>query len=96
MNKETISYVRHIMRSDFVQLDFVNVLLAVSIVAVSFIAFINNSITLFCATFILGAVLAFFNMIKSIMRKSALGTVVFAAIIPVLALAVIVIQRYIV
>ena len=83
------------MGSDFVQLDFFNVLLAVSIVVVSFIAFISDNVTFFCVAFVLGALLSLFNMIKSIMKKSVLGTVVFAAIIPVLILAVFVIRWFI-
>lgn len=95
MNKETISYIRHIMGSDFVQLDFFNVLLAISIIVVSFIAFISDNVTFFCIAFVLGAILALFNMIKSIMKKSVLGTIVFAAIIPVLGAAVFIIRWFI-
>ena len=94
MNKETISYVRHIMGSDFVQLDFFNTMIALAIIVVSFIAFISGNIIFFVVAFILGAILALFNMIKSIMKKSPMGTVVFGVMIPVLAGAVFYIHRF--
>ena len=84
MNKETISYVRHILRSDYVQIDFINAMLAVAIIVVSFIAFISGDVSLFGTVFILGAALALFNFIKSVMRKSTMGIIVFLGIIPVM------------
>lgn len=96
MNKETISYVRHIMGSDFVQIDFFNVCLAISIIITSLIAFISGRITLFTAAFSLGAILALFNMIKCFMRKSALGVAVFGALMLVLIGIVVYIYRILV
>lgn len=84
------------MGSDFVQLDFFNVLLAVSIIVVSFIAFVSGNIVFFGVAFILGAALAFFNMIKSIMKKSATGVAVFCALVIVLSGFVFFIFRYLV
>jgi len=84
MKKETVSYVKHILGSDYVQIDFLNAVVALAIIAVSFIAFISDNVLFFCIAFILGAVLALFNLIKSIMKKSALGSVVFGAMVPVL------------
>ena len=94
MNKEKVAYVKHILGSDFVQLDFFNVIIALSIIVVSFIAFITGRVSFFGIAFILGAVLAFFNMIKSIMKKSAMGVAVFSVMIPVLVGAVVFIFKY--
>lgn len=96
MNKETISYVRHIMGSDFVQLDFFNVCLAVGIIAMSFTAFISGNIVFFGVSFILGDVLCFFNMIKCIMKKTPVGVVTFGAVFAFLAGVVFFIYRYLV
>jgi len=95
VNKETVSYVRHIMSSDFVQLDFVNAMLAVAIIVVSFMAFVSGKTSFFGIAFILGAVLALFNMIKSFMKKSALGAFVFGLITPVLIAVAIVVYKFI-
>lgn len=94
MNKETISYVRHIMSSDFVQLDFLNVCLSIGIIITSFIAFISGKVILFAVSFSLGGVLALFNMAKSIMKKSATGAIAFGAVIPVMIFIVFYIYRY--
>ena len=96
MNKETISYVRHIMGSDFVQLDFFNALLAVAVIIVSFVAFISGNIVFFGVAFILGDVLMLFNMIKAIMKKSATGVAAFGVIFMVLAGVVFFIYKYLV
>lgn len=94
MNKETISYVRHIMGSDFVQLDFFNVCLAIAIIITSFIAFITGNTVMFAVSFSLGGVLALFNMIKCIMKKSATGAIAFGMVVPVMMVIVFFIYRY--
>ena len=94
MNKETISYVKHILGSDFVQIDFLNVCLALGIIATSFIALVGNNTSMFAVAFALGTILATFNMIKSIMKKSATGAITFGVLIPVLAGIVFFIYRY--
>ena len=96
MNKESISYVRHIMSSDFVQIDFFNVLISVAIIVISFIAFGSGNFVFFGIAFILGDALVFFNMIKSIMKKTALGVVVFSTLTIVLAFVVFYIFKYLV
>lgn len=96
MNKEAISYVRHIMGSDYVQLDFFNTVLATAIIVVSFLAFSSGNIIFFGVSFILGDMLVLFNMIKSIMKKSAMGVIVFGALTLVLAGAVVYIYKFLV
>lgn len=85
MNKETISYVRHIMSSDFVQLDFLNAILAIAIIVISLIAFVSGNIMFFGISFILGDVLVLFNMIKCIMKKSVMGVIAFLCVFVALA-----------
>lgn len=94
MNKESISYVRHIMGSDFVQLDFINVMISIAIIVVSFVAFATGRIALFGAAFIIGDVLVFFNLIKTIMKKSFTGIVVFGFLLIVLTAVVFYIYKY--
>lgn len=96
MNKESVSYVRHIMGSDFVQLDFVNVLISIAIIVISFIAILSGNVLFFGISFILGDVLVLFNMIKSIMKKTILGTVVFATMVLALGIVVLYIFRFLV
>lgn len=84
MNKETISYVRHIMGSDFVQLDFLNAIISAAIIVVSLIAFATGELVMFGSAFALGGALAFFNVIKSVMKKTAAGVVTFGALFIVL------------
>ena len=96
MNKEAISYVRHIMGSDYVQLDFFNTVLATAIIVVSFLAFSSGNIIFFGVSFILGDMLVLFNMIKSIMKKSAMGVIVFGALTLVLTGAVVYIYKFLV
>ena len=96
MNKEAISYVRHIMGSDYVQLDFFNTVLATAIIVVSFLAFSSGNTIFFGVSFILGDMLVLFNMIKSIMKKSAMGVIVFGALTLVLAGAVVYIYKFLV
>ncbi|MDO4188390.1 MAG: DUF751 domain-containing protein [Lachnospiraceae bacterium] len=96
MKKETVSYVRHIMGSDYVQLDFFNVLLAVAIIVVSFIAFISGNIMFFGVSFILGDALVFFNMIKAIMKKTATGVAVFGVLFIGLAGVVFFLFKYLI
>lgn len=94
MNKETISYVRHIMGSDFVQLDFLNAILAIAIIVVSLIAFVSGNTMFFGVSFILGDVLVLFNMIKCIMKKSVMGVIVFLGVFIALASIVLYIYEY--
>ena len=94
MNKETVSYIKHIMGSEFVRLDVLNVLLAAGVISVSFIAFITGRVMLFSVVFLIGAVLAFFNAVKTVKKKSVLGTVVFAVMALVLAFASFFVFRY--
>ena len=96
MNKEAISYIRHIMGSDFVQLDFFNVLLAIAIIVFSFVAFSSGNVAFFGVSFILGDLLVLFNMIKSVMKRSAMGVVVFGALVVFLAGVVFYIYKYLV
>lgn len=85
MNKETLSYIRHIMGSDFVQIDIFNAMLALAIIVVSLCAFITGNMSMFGISFVLGAILALFNMIKSIMKKTPLGALIFGILVPTLA-----------
>lgn len=94
MNKETISYVRHIMGSDFVQLDFFNVMLAVAIIIVSLVAFVSGNIVFFGIAFVLGDVLVFFNMIKCVMKKTVVGIISFGTLFVALAFVVFFIYKY--
>lgn len=95
MKKETVSYVRHIMSSDFVQLDFFNAMIALAIVVVSFFAFVSGGVKLFGTVFVLGAFLAFFNAIKSYMKRSVLGIIAFGMITAALAvIALVVIKAF--
>lgn len=82
------------MGSDFVQLDFFNVCLAVAIIVMCLIAFVTGNITFFGVSFILGDVLVLFNLIKCIMKKSAAGVVAFGGILFVLSCAIFYIYKY--
>ena len=93
MDRETVSYVRHIMSSDFVQLDFFNAMIALAIVVVSFFAFVSGGVTLFGTVFVLGAFLAFFNAIKSYMKRSVLGIIVFGMMTVALAVMALVVFK---
>ena len=84
------------MGSDYVQLDFFNTVLATAIIVVSFLAFSSGNIIFFGVSFILGDMLVLFNMIKSIMKKSAMGVIVFGALTLVLAGAVVYIYKFLV
>lgn len=95
MKKETVSYVRHIMRSDFVQLDIFNAMISVAIIVLAFVAFSSGgNLGIIGAEFILGAVLGLFNLIKSIMKRTPAGILVFSGIVVVLSIAAFVIFGY--
>lgn len=94
MNKETVSYIKHIMGSDFVRLDAFNVLLASAIIVTSLISFITNNIILFSVTFFIGSALAFFNCVKSIKKRFVLAAVGFVMISIVLMCIGILVLKY--
>jgi len=96
MNKEKIAYIKHILSSEFVQIDFLDTVLALAVVVICFLAFFTGNPVLFGVAFIVGAVLTLFNMIKCIKKKSSMGVLVFGVLTPTLAFVAFYIFRYIV
>lgn len=85
------------MRSDYVQIDVLNAMISTAIIVLAFVAFANGgNLSIIGSEFALGAVLGLFNLVKSIMKKTIVGIIVFSGIVVVLSIATFVVFGYLI
>lgn len=80
MKKETRSYILNILKSEYFVIDLINMLIGILVLAFAVIAFVHGSMENFGLVFLLGAAMSIFNLVKSVMRKSIMGMVVFSGL----------------
>lgn len=80
MKKETRSYILNILKSEYFVIDLINMLIGILVLVFAVIAFVQGNMENFGLVFLLGAAMSIFNLIKSVMRKSLMGMVVFSGL----------------
>ncbi|MDO4967091.1 MAG: hypothetical protein Q4E51_10360 [Lachnospiraceae bacterium] len=94
MKKESRSYVLNIMKSEYFIIDLINMVIGIAVLVLAVFAFIKGAMETFGVVFILGCAMSIFNMIKCIMRKSAMGIIVFSGLTVAMFVMVSVIYGY--
>ncbi len=90
MNKDTKIYIKNITKNDYFFIDLVNMMLGVFVILLSIVAFsTGGDKMIFAAEFLVGAILAIVNLVKSVLKKSnsssLLFTVMFFAMVVMIA-----------
>lgn len=80
MKKETSTYIINIAKSEYFFIDFLNQLIGIAILVFSVIAFMTGAMETFGFVFILGALLSIFNLVKTLKRKSIVGSMMFSGL----------------
>lgn len=80
MKKETRSYILNILKSEYFVIDLINMVIGILVLVFAIIAFLHGNMESFGLVFLLGAAMSIFNLVKSVMRKSLMGMVVFSGL----------------
>lgn len=89
MNKDTKTYIKNITKNDFFFIDLVNVMLGLFIIFLFIVAmFTGEDKMFFAAEFLVGAILAMVNLVKSVLKKSTSSSFLFAAMFFAMAIMI--------
>lgn len=80
MKKETRSYIINILKSEYFLIDLINMIIAIAVLAFAIIAFITGKMSSFGIVFVCGALMSIANLIKTLMRKSLMGSILFSGL----------------
>jgi len=94
MNKETRTYILNITKSEYFLIDLLNLLAGIAVLIFSIKSFITGRMENFGLVFIIGAILSLFNLIKTAMRKSFVGMLLFSVLTIAMFVMIAVIYGY--
>lgn len=89
MNKDTKIYIKNITKNDFFFIDLVNLMLGLFIIFLFIMAMITGGDKMFfAAEFLVGAILAVVNLVKSILKKSNSSSFLFVSMFFAMAIMI--------
>lgn len=94
MKKETSTYILNITKSEYFIIDLTNLFIGIGVLVFSVMAFISGELKTFGLVFILGALLSLLNLVKTVMRKSIVGMMLFAGLTVAMFVMIVVIYGY--